>query len=143
MATTFTRRVVLFLRYLPRRRAASIVFYLKTVSKCLIREYFLVGVERLDGGTGDHLAQLVLARDPLHVRLGVVVQRVGDAQHVVLGGDARAAAFAVLHAAPERAPAADAVRHEYVVFVYKLQVAALGLDKVQLTLPGVDWPYNC
>lgn len=52
--------------------------------------------------------------------LGVVVHRVGDTQHVVLRGDARAAALAVLHAAPEGAPAAHAVRHENVRLVDQL-----------------------
>lgn len=87
-----------------------------------------------DGGAGDDLAQLVLARDLVRVRVGVVVHGVGDAQHVVLGRDARAAALAVLHAAPERAPAAHAVRHEYVRVINQLQVSTLCLDEMKITL---------
>lgn len=85
---------------------------------------------RSDGGAGDDLALLVLARDLLHVVLDVVVHGVGDAQYVVLGGDARTAALAVLHAAPEGAAAAHTVRHEDVWLVDQLQVPAFRLDEV-------------
>lgn len=95
-------------------------------------------------GARDHLALLVLPGDLLHVVVDVVVHGVGDAQHVVLGGDARAAALAVLHAAPERAPAAHAVRHEDVRLVDQLQVPALGLDEVQVPLYiTTHRTYNC
>lgn len=76
--------------------------------------------------------------------LNVVMHRIGNPQHIIFGSDARAAALAVLHAAPEGAPAPHAVCHEYVWLVYQLQVTTFRLDKVQVPFYIAAYcTYNC
>lgn len=87
-------------------------------------------VVQSNGGTRHYFALFIFSGNFLHVIVGVIMNRVGDAQDVVLGRDARATPLAVFHAAPKGAPASHTVRYKNIRLVNKLQVTALRLNKM-------------
>lgn len=66
------------------------------------------------------MAHVILATNFLHVIVLVVVNRVCYPENIVFGGDSCSTPSVVVHAAPEGAAAAYAVRYEYVGVINKL-----------------------
>lgn len=57
---------------------------------------------------------------------------IGYFQYVVFGGNSSATSFSVIHASPEGAAAAHAVRHEYIRLVYQLQMSTFCLNEMEV-----------